>query len=231
MWLLPSQSRTLARSTSPGRLAAAFSTHAPPQRDLDAKYRYRPPPPPQEYLTSSTVPVTGSIQAVPPPDEDETPVKDVPFVGRKATPLPVMMPLHPAASGPSKRATEIRVAGVVVPPKPSPPESDGRFALWFPCRADVRVGMGRMLHVRLRGTSPHTSHTRHLTSPTRTASTHSTQTTCSNTTNPSHAPSMPSVDPIHRQGNGRTRSARSPRSGGRMMVMRRRRLGGPARAR
>jgi hypothetical protein len=41
--------------------------------------------------------------------------------------LPVMLPLHhedvkPVSEG---RSREIKVAGVVVPPKPSPPESDG----------------------------------------------------------------------------------------------------------
>ncbi|KAJ9099296.1 hypothetical protein QFC21_004177 [Naganishia friedmannii] len=93
-WLFP-------RQVTKPRLAA-FTTSSRCGRDLHAKYRYRPPTRVQEqqeeYLTASTIPVTSSIQAVPPPTESSTPnqekLHDEPFVGRKATPLPAMQPLH-----------------------------------------------------------------------------------------------------------------------------------------
>ncbi|KAJ9109985.1 hypothetical protein QFC20_003185 [Naganishia adeliensis] len=104
-----------------------FSTARPLSRDLTAKYRYRPRPP-DTYLTSSTTPVTSSIQAVPPPSDDAVveKVEGEPVGARKATVLPVMMPLHQedVKPVPDKRSKELRVAGVVLPPKPSPPESD-----------------------------------------------------------------------------------------------------------
>lgn len=116
---------------------AAFSTNSRCHRDLIAKYRYRPPArveEAEEYLTASTVPVTSSIQAVPSSAELSTStwekVNDVPFTGRKATPLPAMEPLHHEQSKEVKpQAEEIHVAGVIVPPKPSPPESDGEFSI------------------------------------------------------------------------------------------------------
>ncbi|KAI5449573.1 hypothetical protein NCC49_004566 [Naganishia albida] len=104
-----------------------FSTTASIDRDLTAKYRYRPPPP-DTYLTTSTTPVSSSIQDVPPPSQDdwaEGKTEGAPVGGRKATVLPVMQPLHPeVVKVPMQRGTEMTVAGVVVPPKPSPPESD-----------------------------------------------------------------------------------------------------------
>jgi hypothetical protein len=116
---------------------AAFSTSSTSHRDLTAKYRYRPPTPSEkleEYVTASTTPVTSSIQAVPPPAETSPSnlekAHDTPFVGRKVTPLPAMQPLHQEEPKKVKpRAEELRVAGVVVPPKPSPPESDGKYTI------------------------------------------------------------------------------------------------------
>jgi hypothetical protein len=135
----------------------AFSHSAPVHRDLGAKYRYRPPPP-DTYLTASTIPVTSSIQAVPPPSSVDAAVEKIegePVGGRKAVVLPVMQPLHQEeVKVPKERGTEMVVAGVVVPPKPSPPESDGMFALFFSSRSPWLIVWYRMLHVRLRRMFP-----------------------------------------------------------------------------
>jgi hypothetical protein len=137
----------------------SFSASVRWNRDLNAKYRYRPPPPRRsskseeegEYVTASTVPVFSSIQAVPPPSattsSESTPsminlaqTSEAPFVGRKATTLPAMKPLHPEPppAEEKERSREIKVMGIVVPPKPTPPESDGMsFFFSFPSEPSV----------------------------------------------------------------------------------------------
>ncbi|GHJ90279.1 hypothetical protein NliqN6_6681 [Naganishia liquefaciens] len=123
--------RCIPRHSSLVSRARLFTTSAHHDRDLTAKYRYRPPPVAgqDEYVTASTIPVTGSFQHVPPPSEagvnTTDTAADAPIGGRKATPLPAMQPLHPEpVKGVKPRSEEIRVAGVVIPPKPHPPGSD-----------------------------------------------------------------------------------------------------------
>lgn len=205
----------------------ALSTTAPAHRDLGAKYRYRPPP--ETYLTSSTTPVSSSIQAVPPPSQDnEVLVKTegAPVGGRKATVLPVMQPLHHEAV-PEKRkerGTEMTVAEVVIPPKPSPPESDGMFALCFYSKSPWLIVRHRVLHVRLRRTSlcfPLTDPLADSTCICRTAYTLSTPTTSSHITNLLRPPSPPSWTLTSLATNGRKKSGSSVRRGRRGTMRRR----------
>lgn len=96
-----------------------------------AKYR-RPPPslPAGQFETASTVPAGSSIQEVPAPDSrpDNEGV-------RRAVALPAMQPVGGDGDGDGESAikgkepkgeVEMIVEGVVVPPKPRPPNDEGR---------------------------------------------------------------------------------------------------------
>ncbi|KAJ9104130.1 hypothetical protein QFC19_004114 [Naganishia cerealis] len=137
------------------RPPASYTRKQTYERYLDAKYRYHPPPIPldQEYMTTSTIPVTSSLQAVPPPSASSSSAslthygkssqdtkgssmhlertENAPFAGRKATPLPAMQPLHEVVKENQQqeqsaqgRKEVMSIQGVAVPPKPVPPASD-----------------------------------------------------------------------------------------------------------